>query len=147
MVSVSGGNQQEERPGMTDQNEAWSQGDLTPKTILVVEDDQYVGEFIAQALTNEGQYHVVLATDAFRALNIVRNLKPALFLLDYQLPQMNGIELYDRLQKAGGLDEVPVLFVSANPPQEELNKRQIYSMKKPFELEEFLQKVKELLAD
>lgn len=132
---------------MTEQNEAWSQGDLPYKTILVVEDDQYVGEFITQALTSEGQYHVVLAVDAFRALNIVRNLKPALFLLDYQLPQMNGIELYDRLQKAGGLEDVPVLFVSANPPQEELNKRQIYSMKKPFELEEFLQKVKELLSE
>lgn len=132
---------------MADSYEAWSQGDVTSKTILVVEDDQYVGEFMTQALTNEGRYRVVLATDAFRALNIVRNLQPALFLLDYQLPQMNGIELYDRLQKAGGLDEVPVLFVSANPPAEELNTRHIYAMKKPFELEAFLQKIAELLAD
>ncbi len=132
---------------MKEQNEAREQGDRPCKTILVVEDDQYIGEFIVQVLTREGPYHILLATDAFRALNIVRNHKPALFLLDYQLPQMNGIELYDRLQKAGGLDDVPVLFISANPPQEELKKRCIHFIKKPFELEEFLQKIRELLSE
>jgi len=131
---------------MMNQKNRGEQEDLISKTVLVVEDDQYVGEFMTQALEDIGFYHVVLATDAFRALNIVRNLKPSLFLLDYQLPQMNGVELYDRLQEAGGLEDVPALFISANPPLKELEKRRIYFMKKPFELDEFLQKVKELLT-
>lgn len=101
---------------MNMQNDAYEYRGSGQKTILVVEDDQYIGEYIAQVLRHEGPYDILMATDAFRALNIVKNRKPELFLLDCQLPQMNGIELYDRLQKAGGLEDVPALFISANPP-------------------------------
>lgn len=117
------------------------------KTILVVEDDELMGQFITQALQDEASYQTVLATDAFRALSIVRNLKPSLFLLDYQLPKMNGIELYDLLHSAAGLEDVPTIFISAIPPIKQLTKRHIYYMEKPFELDEFLQKIKELLAE
>ncbi|MGI9061189.1 MAG: response regulator [Ktedonobacteraceae bacterium] len=115
------------------------------KTILVVEDDELMGQFITQALQDEASYQTVLATDAFRALSIVRSLKPSLFLLDYQLPKMNGIELYDLLHSAAGLEDVPTIFVSAIPPIKQLAKRHIYYMEKPFELDEFLQKIKEIL--
>jgi CheY-like chemotaxis protein len=60
---------------------------------------------------------------------------------------MNGIELYDRLHTAGGLEDVPTLFMSAVPPLKELEKRRISYLEKPFELDEFLRKIKELLAE
>lgn len=116
------------------------------KTILIVEDDELMGQFIIQTLQSEASYRTLLATDAFRALNIVRNVKPSLFLLDYLLPQMDGVELYDRLHAAGGLKDVPTLFMSAVPPIKELKKRHISYLEKPFELDEFLGKIKELLA-
>ncbi|HYK84253.1 MAG TPA: response regulator [Ktedonobacteraceae bacterium] len=116
------------------------------KTILIVEDDELMGQFIIQTLQSEASYRTLLATDAFRALNIVRNIKPSLFLLDYFLPQMNGVELYDRLHAAGGLKDVPTLFMSAVPPIKELEERHISYMEKPFELDEFLGKIRELLA-
>ena len=117
------------------------------KTILIVEDDELMGQFIVQTLQGEASYQTLLATNAFRALNIVRSVKPSLFLLDYLLPQMNGIELYDRLHAAGGLEDVPTLFMSAVPPIKELEKRRISYMEKPFELDEFMQKIKELLEE
>jgi len=127
--------------------EAGKPGEALSKTILVVEDDQLMGQFIAQALRDETTYRTLIATDAFRALSIVRNIKPSLFLLDYLLPKMNGIELYDRLHSAAGLEDVPTIFISAVPPIKQLEKRHIYYMEKPFELDEFLQKIKELLAE
>lgn len=117
------------------------------KTILIVEDDELMGQFIIQTLQGETPYRTLLATDAFRALNIVRTVKPSLFLLDYFLPQMNGIELYDRLHAAGGLKDVPTMFMSAVPPIKELKKRRVCYLEKPFELDEFLRKIKELLAE
>ena len=117
------------------------------KTILVVEDDELMGEFITQALQREASYHTLLATDAYRALSIVRNMKPSLFLLDYMLPQMNGVELYDRLHTEGGLEDVPTLFMSVVPPIKALEKRRIGYIEKPFELDEFLRKIRELLEE
>ena len=117
------------------------------KTILVVEDDELMGQFITQALQDEASYQTVLATDAFRALSIVRNLKPSLFLLDYLASQMNGLELYDQLHSAAGLEDVPTIFISAIPPIKQLAKRHIYYLEKPFELDEFLRKIKEFLEE
>lgn len=129
------------------QYEAGKQRESMSKIILVVEDDQLMGQFITQALQDETTYQTLIATDAFRAISIVRNIKPSLFLLDYQLPKMNGIELYDQLHSAAGLQDVPTIFISAVPPIKELEKRHIYYMAKPFELDEFLQKIKQLLAE
>ena len=106
-----------------------------------------MGEFITQALQREASYNTILATDAYRALSMVRNIKPSLFLLDYMLPQMDGIELYDRLHSEGGLEDVPTLFMSVVPPIKALMKRRISYIEKPFELDEFLRKINELLEE
>lgn len=117
------------------------------KTILVVEDDADMGEFFVLALRQETSYQALLASDGSQALKIVKSLKPDLFVLDYELPSMNGIELYDHLQATEGLETVPVLFMSANLPTGELKRRRVYYIKKPFELDELLQKIDELLAE
>ena len=67
------------------------------KTILVVEDDVGIGSFLTQAISQETPHQAMLVTDGFQALNAIRSIKPGLFILDYQLPRMNGIELYDKL--------------------------------------------------
>ena len=120
---------------------------LAAKTILVVEDDEDVWEFFMQALELETPYRSILAKDGFQALKIVQIIKPNLFVLDYQLPQMNGIELYDHLHATAGLEDIPALFMSANLPTYELKKRRVYYLKKPVDLGELLQKIEELLAD
>jgi CheY-like chemotaxis protein len=115
------------------------------KTILVVEDDVDLGEFFVQILKDETPHQALLAGDGFQALKIVRNIIPDLFVLDYQLPSMNGIDLYDTLHATEGLEAVPALFMSANMPLAELKKRQVHFIKKPFELDDILQTVETLL--
>ena len=132
---------------MSDQEELAGEDHSIIKTILVVEDDANMGEFFVQALQQETPYQSMLATDGFEALKIVRSIKPNLFVLDYQLPNMNGIELYDHLHATEELRNVPALFMSANAPVRELEKRRVYYLKKPFDLEELLQKIDELLAE
>jgi CheY-like chemotaxis protein len=117
------------------------------KTILVVEDDVDVGEFFVLALQQETPYQSFLVPDGLEALKLVATIKPDLFVLDYQLPSMNGIELYDHLHSIQGLEDVPALFMSANLPTGELKKRRVYYIKKPFELEELLQTIEALLAE
>ena len=116
------------------------------KTILVVEDDIHIGEVLVQAISQETPFLAILVQSGDEALNTVKGIKPNLFILDYQLPRMNGIELYDELHIIVGLEQVPTLMISAQLPVKELKKRNIKGMNKPLDLDEFLQTIEHFLA-
>lgn len=117
------------------------------KTMLLVEDDINIGEVFVQVISQETPHIAILASDGIEALERVKSIKPNLFILDYQLPRMNGLELYDRLHAIEGLEQVPAIMMSARLPQQELKKRKIAGMNKPIDLDEFLQTIEKLLAD
>ena len=117
------------------------------QTILLVEDDEDIGFFMTQVLADETPYEAVYAPDATSALEVVDAVKPDLFILDYRLPDLNGIELSDRLHSIEGLETVPTMMISANtPPHKELQQRHITYLKKPFDLSRLLAEVEKLLA-
>ena len=116
------------------------------KSILVVEDDVGIGSFLTQAISQETPHQAMLVTDGFQALNAIRSIKPSLFILDYQLPRMNGIELYDKLHATQGLEDIPAILISARLPKQDIEKRKILGMSKPLELDEFLYTIEVLLA-
>lgn len=78
--------------------------------ILVVDDDHLSSRMLEFLLCEQG-YNVVLAEGAREALAAVEKELPQLVLLDVNLPQMNGFELFRRLRERG-LD-APVIFVTA----------------------------------
>jgi CheY-like chemotaxis protein len=114
--------------------------------ILVVEDDRNIGYLLTEIIEEETSYRVTLVPDGCEALKFVRTIKPCLFLIDYLLPVMDGLELYDQLHSAAEFEHTPVLFMSANPPTEELQKRDICCIKKPFDLEEIVQALERCLS-
>ena len=116
------------------------------KTILIVEDDVDIGEFLVQAIEQETPYLPLLVPDGFQALKVVHDIKPDLFLLDYGLPEMNGIELYDQLHAKKDLEDIPTIMLSARLPKREVDKREIASLRKPFQLQELLDAFENLLA-
>ncbi len=116
------------------------------KTILVVEDDVYIGEVLVQAISQETPFIAILVQSGVEALTTVKGIKPSLFILDYQLPRMNGIELYDKLHTNAELAHVPALMISAQLPTQELRKRNIKGMNKPLDLDEFLQTIEQFLT-
>ena len=116
------------------------------KTILVVEDDIDIGLFLISALSEDSAYHTLLVPDGMRALDVVSEVKPSLLILDYHLPKIDGLEVYDRMHTIKELREIPSIMISANLPERELAKRSIIGIKKPFELDEFLELVEKLLA-
>jgi DNA-binding response OmpR family regulator len=120
--------------------------DASVKTVLVVEDDTGIGTFLVQAILQETHHQALLVTDGFQAMKTVTNIKPSLFILDYQLPRMNGLELYDHLHATKGLEHIPALIISARLPRHEIEKRKLASMSKPLELDDFLQAIENLLG-
>ena len=120
--------------------------DAISEAVLIVEDDLDIGEFLVQAIMEETSHKAMLVTDGFMALNAIAKIKPTLFILDYQMPRMNGIQLYDRLQEMQEFQDVPVIMISAYLPQQEVAKRKIIGIRKPLDLNMFLDMVEKLLA-
>ena len=131
---------------MSDKHEPAAQASEQVKLIFVVEDDADIGEVITTTIQEVTSYRAVLFMDGFQALKAVRTLTPHLFLLDYWLPGMNGIELYDKLQESVDLQQLPVIMMSAYLPNSELGERKIIPLHKPFEINELLAKIAELAS-
>ena len=132
---------------MLQDNEQRSGKDHAPvKTILVVEDDVDIGMFVDTVISAETPYRTLWVTDGSQALKVVQDIKPDLLLLDYLLPLMDGIELYDRLHALKELETIPTVMMSARLPTKEIEKRKIAALKKPFELQDLLDMIEELLA-
>ncbi len=120
---------------------------LRQRVVVVVEDDQPIGELLAGVINDEEGYraiHVTRPTDALRAME---QIKPDLLVLDVGLPGMSGLELYDRLRKDERLRSVPVMFETAVSRENaaEFRKRGIRKvLQKPFDLNELIAGMKEL---
>lgn len=125
---------------------AQKQSDTSVKSVLIVEDDPDIGPFLVESIMLETPYQAVLVTDAYKALKTITYLKPNLFILDYRIPYLNGLELCDRIRQMDGFKDVPVIMVSAQLPGQEVAKRHIVGMHKPLDLNEFLDTVERLMA-
>ncbi len=118
------------------------------KTVFIVEDDEAIGELLVEAIQQETPYQAVLASNGFQALKMLRTVKPDVFILDYGLPGMNGLEFYDAIHAVKALEHLPVLIVSAEAAriQKEVKARQLSQLKKPFDLTDLLEAIERLFS-
>lgn len=117
------------------------------KTILVVEDDYALGEFLQQAIVQETSHMVLLASTSHQAREVVQHIKPNLLILDYHLIGTTGIALYDQLRSCDGLASIPALILTASieKHQHEIEHHHLHGLGKPLDLDEFLQTIETLL--
>ncbi len=80
-------------------------------SILVVDDEEGIRESVREILTDEG-YRVIEASDASKALDLIRKEHPRLVLLDIWMPKVDGIELLKEIKKEE--PQVNVVMVSGH---------------------------------
>jgi DNA-binding NtrC family response regulator len=121
----------------------------TGKIILVVEDDENIRYVIWLILSDTERYHPMLVNDPYQALLVATQRKPDLFLIDYNLPYMNGVTLYDQLHVLEGLEEVPAILISAMGGgwQREVQARHLSSLTKPFAMNALLDLIEHVLVN
>ncbi|MDQ6988379.1 MAG: response regulator, partial [Mariprofundaceae bacterium] len=81
------------------------------KSILVVDDDHSMRFLTTQAL-NSSLFHVYEATCAQEALAILKNLQPALMIIDVCMPDMDGFELCNIIRQQPHLQDTPILMIT-----------------------------------
>jgi two-component system, cell cycle response regulator DivK len=120
------------------------------KVVLVVEDEQAIGELIAEAISDEPGYCAIHVAAPAAALEATKHVTPDVMVVDVRLPGMSGFELYDRLQKDARTSRIPVLFETASGSEaiSEFRRRGIATyVKKPFDLNVIVGAVKRLATE
>jgi len=81
------------------------------ETILVVDDEENIRHTLRGVLADEG-FEVLEAPDGRRALELLRHVAPRLAIVDVWMPEMDGIELVERMRnQAPG---VPIIVISGH---------------------------------
>jgi len=85
---------------------------MRSERILIVEDDADIREILAYIMGSLGGYRVTTTDSAFGVPGLVRELHPAVVLLDIGLPYRPGTELLDELKADPRTADVPVVIFS-----------------------------------
>ena len=117
------------------------------KVVLVVEDEQVIGQLIADAISDEPGYCAIHVTESAAALETTKHVTPDVMVVDVRLPGLSGFELYDQLMTDPRTSQIPVLFETASGAEaiSEFRRRGIATyVKKPFDLNVIVAYVKRL---
>ena len=121
---------------------------MANELILIVEDNEKNMKLIRDLLNFNG-YRTIEAVTAEDGLGLARDRRPALILMDIQLPQMNGITAFRHLQADAATKSIPVIAVTASATKQEREEILAAGFDglevKPIKLNEFLKKVREVL--
>ena len=82
------------------------------KKVLVVDDEMDMRTFITTLLETSG-YKPLSAADGKEGMEVAREKKPSVIILDVMMPNESGISMYRELKKDPELKDIPVVMVSA----------------------------------
>ena len=83
-----------------------------PKKILIVEDNELNMKLFSDLLEAHG-YETRETREGLKAINIAKQYKPDLILMDIQLPEVSGLEVTKWIKDDKTLTDIPVVAVTA----------------------------------
>ena len=116
-------------------------------TVLICDDEPSLRELIRISL--DGPYRFVEADDGEQSLDLAREVRPDVVILDVMMPRRSGLEVLTALRQEKELAETPVIVLTAQPATREqaLREGADIVMVKPFEPEQIAAAVEEVLAE
>ena len=101
---------------------------------IVVIDDSAVIRNMVRDMLPKGNFEVLEAKDGVQGINLIRQERPNLIMLDFLLPRMSGWEVFQQIQLQPELQSIPLVLMSGR--KEEVTEK----LQEPFEFFEFVQK-------
>jgi signal transduction histidine kinase/CheY-like chemotaxis protein len=119
--------------------------------ILVVDDDHAIRKMLIEALTMDRKYLVEEAANGIEASIKLGTYRPDLLILDIFMPEMDGVEVCRTIRGEDELSDMKVVITTGHPEHSKLDEvvelgfTNIFA--KPFDLIQFIQDVKKILAE
>ncbi len=119
------------------------------KIILVIEDDKFLRELMAQKLIKEG-FNISEAVDGEEGLKKIKEEKPGLILLDLILPGIDGFEVLSRMKEDPETSRTPVIILSNLGQREDVERglklgATDYLIKAHFPPGQIIEKIKNII--
>ena len=116
--------------------------------VVLVEDDTFLSKMYVDKLTRAGGFEVVSVESGQKALEIIKQEKPTLVLLDIILPDINGVQVLKKMREDEDMKEVPVLMLTNLNEKEYIEESMKhgaagYLIKAHFTPNEVIEKIKE----
>jgi len=113
--------------------------------VLVVDDISQNLQVVGAMLDEEG-YNTTFATNGLQALDRAAAARPDLILLDFMMPEMDGLQVCDRLRADPKTRSTPVIFLTASNELQHITQAfavgAVDYVTKPFESQELLARVR-----
>jgi CheY-like chemotaxis protein len=101
--------------------------------VIVIDDSAVIRNMVRDMLP-KGNFEVLEAKDGLQGINLIRQERPTLIMLDFLLPRMSGWEVFQQIQSQPELQTIPLVLMSGR--KEEVAEK----LQEPFEYFEFVQK-------
>ncbi len=118
-----------------------------PKCILIVEDEKPIARVLSLKLRNEG-FDITLAEDGFAGLEMLKDGKFDLIILDLMMPKLDGFSVLAELKEQG--NTIPVIVASNLSQEEDVKKAKAFGAKEFFvksevSLNDLVEKIKQCI--
>lgn len=115
--------------------------------VFIVEDNEAYRLLISRILQKKG-FMVMVFENGRKAADMLRNVKPSLIVSDIEMPQMDGFEFHDFVEKNYG-DTIPFIYLSSSTDEEVKQKAHLIGatkmLKKPVSPEDLKQAIDQVL--
>jgi CheY-like chemotaxis protein len=121
---------------------------MTPRKVLVVDDEVHIVHVVAIKLRNNG-YEPITAGNGQEAYDLACRENPDIIIADYMMPVMTGLELLEKLRENEATRNIPFILLTArNFAIDDVNQQRLnvsLCITKPFSPKELLRDIEDIL--
>jgi phosphate regulon transcriptional regulator PhoB len=125
-----------------------TEGQSVHRTVLVVDDEKDITDLLDYNLTRE-RFQVLVACNGFDAIEIARKKHPDIVILDWMMPEMDGLETCRYLRKHSDTENIPIIMLTAkSDPTDKILGLEMGAddyLTKPFHIRELLARIRAVI--
>jgi len=119
------------------------------KKILIIDDEEDICSFTKRLLERNGKYNAEYSRSSRVGIQMAKDIKPDLILLDINMPDFDGGAVAQELSNDASTRDIPIVFITGLMTKEDLDAEgkvnKHYFLPKPIASQELFAKIEQVL--